>query len=62
MKTCHTAGHEKTQAQPGKTDVLNQLCKYIPPYLVPHLAPRLVWMKGQDLQSWSHVVTLGYAH
>jgi len=45
-----------------KLTVLNQLCKYIPPYLVPHLANETgVNEKARTYSPWSHVVTLGYA-
>jgi len=45
-----------------KLTVLNQLYKYIPPYLVPHLARETgVDEKARTFTPWSHVVTLGYA-
>jgi hypothetical protein len=54
---------KKPQAPTGdKLSVLNQLCKYIPPYLVPHLANETgVDEKARTYSPWSHVVTLGYA-
>ena len=54
---------KKQQAPTGdKLTVLNQLCKYIPPYLVPHLAKETgVDEKARTYTPWSHVVTLGYA-
>ena len=54
---------KKTQAPTGdKLTVLNQLCKYIPPHLVPHLAKETgVDEKARTYSPWSHVVTLGYA-
>ena len=54
---------KKRQAPTGdKLTVLNQLCKYIPPYLVPHLAKEtMVDEKARTYSPWSHVVTLGYA-
>ena len=53
----------KPKAPTGdKLTVLNQLCKYIPPYLVPHLANETgVEKKARTYSPWSHVVTLGYA-
>jgi hypothetical protein len=46
----------------NKLTVLNQLCKLIPAYLVPHLANETgVDEKARTYTPWSHVVTLGYA-
>jgi Transposase DDE domain/Domain of unknown function (DUF4372) len=54
----------KTRQAPtaDKLTVLNQLYKYIPPYLVPHLAHETgVDQKARTFTPWSHVVALGYA-
>ena len=54
---------KKTQAPTGdRLTVLNQLFKYIPTHLVPHLAKETgVDEKARTYSPWSHVVTLGYA-
>jgi IS4 transposase len=53
----------KTQKLPtgSKFTVLNQLCKYIPPHLVPKLARETgVDEKARTFSPWSHVVSLCY--
>ncbi len=54
---------KRPQAPTGdKLIVLNQLCKHIPPFLVPHLAHETgVDEKARTYSPWSHVVSLGYA-
>lgn len=54
---------KRPQAPTGdKLIVLDQLCKHIPPFLVPHLAHETgVDEKARTYSPWSHVVSLGYA-
>ncbi len=45
-----------------KLTVLRQLCNYIPPHLVPHLAHETgVDEQARTFSPWSHVVSLAYA-
>jgi len=46
----------------SKFTVLRQLCNYIPPHWVPHLARETgVEEKARTFSPWSHVVSLCYA-
>jgi hypothetical protein len=52
----------KTQPSRSKLSILAQLCKWIPPHLVPHLARDTgVDQKARTFTAWSHVVSLLFA-
>tara|TARA_B100000676_G_C17638029_1_gene610075 strand:+ start:207 stop:551 length:345 start_codon:yes stop_codon:yes gene_type:complete len=64
LKTCHSAGCEKTKAQPtrSKFTILRQLRNLIPAHLVPKLARECgVQEKSRSYTPWSHVVDMLYS-